>query len=182
MFRLPVSISILLTGMLLSCENDSGEIQRITHFENAPDEYTENLNMFHNDSGQTKVNLYAKVSQTFYEPKHITKFQDYLRVDFFNKTGTKVSTLVALSGLFDHDEGVVEVQDSVRLYNYLKDQQLETEYLIWNKKDSTIRTDRNVLVRSPKEIIKGKGLVTKQDFSFFEILEPTGRMDIKKEI
>ncbi|MAA57820.1 MAG: LPS export ABC transporter periplasmic protein LptC [Cryomorphaceae bacterium] len=181
MFRVLVSISLLLTGILLACENNSGEIQRVTHFENAPDEYTENLNMFHNDSGQTKVNLYAKVSHTSYEPKHITNFKDYLRVDFFDKSGDKVSTLVALSGVFDHDEGVVEVQDSVRLFNYAREQQLETEYLIWNKKDSTIRTDRNVLVRSPKEILKGKGLVTKQDFSFFEILEPTGKINLKKE-
>lgn len=181
MLRVFAFMSILLAVVLMSCENNSGEIQRITHFENAPDEYTENLNMFHNDSGQTKVNLHANVSQTFYEPKHITNFKDYLRVDFFNKAGTKVSTLIALSGVFDHDEGIVEVQDSVRLFNYAKEQQLETEYLIWNKKDSTIRTDRNVLVRSPKEILKGKGLVTKQDFSFFEILEPTGKMNINKE-
>ena len=181
MFRVLVSISLLLMVILLSCENNSGEIQRITHFENAPDEYTENLNMFHNDSGLTKVNLYAKVSQTFYKPRHITNFKDYLRVDFFDKSGAKVSTLVALSGVFDHDEGVVEVQDSVRLFNYARKQQLETEYLIWNKKDSTIRTNRNVLVRSPKEIIKGKGLVTRQDFSFFEILEPTGKINFKKE-
>ena len=181
MLRVFVFMSILLAGVLLSCENNSGEIQRITHFENAPDEYTENLNMFHNDSGQTKVNLYANVSQTFYEPKHITNFKDYLRVDFFDKAGIKVSTLIALSGVFDHDEGIVEVQDSVRLFNYAKEQQLETEYLIWNKNDSTIRTDRNVQVRSPKEILKGKGLVTKQDFSFFEILEPTGKINLKKE-
>lgn len=79
MLRVFAFMSILLAGVLMSCENNSGEIQRITHFENAPDEYTENLNMFHNDSGQTKVNLYAKVSQTYYEPKHITNFKDYLR-------------------------------------------------------------------------------------------------------
>jgi hypothetical protein len=36
-------------------------------------------------------------------------------------------------------------------------------------------------VRSPKEIIKGRGLITKQDFSFFEILEPTGKMTLNKE-
>ena len=144
-----------------------GKFKELPTLKNVPDEYTENLNMFHNDSGLTKVNLHAKVSQTYYEPRHITNFKDYLRVDFFDKSGAKVSTLVALSGVFDHDEGFVEVQDSVRLFNYIKEQQLETEYLIWNKKDSTIRTDRNVLVRSPNEILKGKGLVTKQDFSFF---------------
>jgi hypothetical protein len=86
-----------------------------------------------------------------------------------------------LIGNFNHDQGIVEVQDSVRLINFSKQQVLETEYLIWNKEDSTIRTDRNVIVRSPKEIIKGKGLITKQDFSFFEILEPTGKMTLNKE-
>ena len=125
--------------------------------------------------------MFSFIIDTSYEPKHVTNFKDYLRVDFFDKSGAKVSTLVALSGVFDHDEGVVEVQDSVRLFNYAKEQQLETEYLIWNKKDSTIRTDRNVLVRSPKEILKGKGLITKQDFSFFEILEPTGKINLNKE-
>ena len=73
------------------------------------------------------------------------------------------------------------VEDSVRLLNYDKEQLLETEYLIWNKKDSTIRTNRNVLISSPKEVLVGKGLVTKQDFSFFEILEPTGNMNVNKE-
>lgn len=171
----------LCVGSFYSCENSSGEIQRITHFENAPDEYTENLNMIHKDSGQIKVNLYAKVSETYYTPKHVTKFKRLLKVDFYNKAGEKVSTLTSLKGLFDHDEGIVEVQDSVRLMNYAKGQLLETEYLIWNKKDSTIRTDRNVLVTSPNEVLRGKGLVTKQDFSFFEILEPTGNMNVKKE-
>ena len=176
-----IPIGILLMGILFSCENNSDEVQRITHFENAPDEYTENLDMFHNDSGYTKVNLYASVSETFHEPKHITKFKKFLRVDFYNNLGDKVSTLTALRGIFDHDEDIVEVSDSVRLINYEKEQTLETEYLIWNKKDSTIRTDRNVLISSPKEVLIGKGLVTKQDFSFFEIIEPTGNMNVNKE-
>ena len=76
---------------------------------------------------------------------------------------------------------MVVVEDSVRLYNYKKDQTLETEKLTWNKKDSTIRTDNHVVVSSPKELLTGKGLVTKQDFSYFEILNPTGRLNLKKE-
>ncbi|MDO7610040.1 MAG: LPS export ABC transporter periplasmic protein LptC, partial [Crocinitomicaceae bacterium] len=72
-------------------------------------------------------------------------------------------------------------KDSVRLYNYKKDQTLETEELTWNKRDSTIRTDKQVVVRSPKELLTGRGLETKQDFSYFEILNPTGRLNLKKE-
>ena len=92
-----------------------------------------------------------------------------------------VSTLTAQSGVYDHTKEIVVVRDSVRLYNYKKDQTLETEELTWNKLDSTIRTDKQVLVSSPKELLTGKGLITKQDFSYFEILNPTGRIIIKKE-
>ena len=179
MLRASISIVFVLMA-IVACENDSGEIRRVTHFEKAPDEYTENLQMIHSDSGKTKVNLFAKFAETYYKPEHVTNFKGFLSVDFFNNAGEKVSRLTSLIGNFNHDEGIVEVEDSVRLINFSKQQVLETEYLIWNKEDSTIRTDRNVTVRSPKEIIKGKGLVTKQDFSFFEILEPTGKMTLNK--
>jgi len=167
--------------MLFSCVNDLDEVKRITHFENAPDDLTQNLKMIYSDSGITKIHLYAKVSETYTSPKHITKFKEFLKVDFFDVNGIKVSTLTAQNGVYDHKDELVLVEDSVRLYNYEKDQTLETESLTWNKKDSTIRTDDYVKVSSPKELLTGKGLVTKQDFSYFEILNPTGKINLKKE-
>jgi len=172
---------ILWIVALFSCVNDLDEVKRITHFENAPDDLTQNLKMIYSDSGITKINLYAKVSETYTSPKHITNFKEFLKVDFFDVNGVKVSTLTAQNGVFNHKDEMVLVQDSVRLYNYEKDQTLETESLTWNKKDSTIRTDDQVVVTSPKELLTGKGLVTKQDFSYFEILNPTGKINLKKE-
>ena len=46
MFRASISIVFVLMA-IVACENDSGEIRRVTHFEKAPDEYTENLQMIH---------------------------------------------------------------------------------------------------------------------------------------
>ncbi len=172
---------VLFIGMLFSCVNDLDEVKRITHFENAPDDLTQNLKMIYSDSGITKIHLYAKVSETYTSPKHITKFKEFLRVDFFDINGVKVSTLTAQHGVYNHKDEMVLVEDSVRLYNYEKDQTLETESLTWNKKDSTIQTQDHVKVSSPKELLTGKGLVTKQDFSYFEILNPTGKINLNKE-
>ena len=171
----------LLVVILFSCVNDENEVTRITDFEYAPDEQSQNLRMIYSDSGLTKFHLYAKISETYTQPQHITNFRNYVKVDFFNSEGTMVSTLTAQSGVYDHTKEIVVVRDSVRLYNYKKDQTLETEELTWNKLDSTIRTDKAVVVNSPKELLTGKGLITKQDFSYFEILNPTGRLLIKKE-
>ena len=172
---------IFLVGIIYSCVNDENEVKRITDFENAPDEQSQNLKMVYSDSGLTKFHLFADISETYTQPKHITVFRNYVKVDFFNPEGVKVSTLTAQRGIFDHAENIVVVEDSVRLYNYKKDQTLKTEKLTWNKKDSTIRTNNQVVVSSPKELLTGKGLVTKQDFSYIEILNPTGRLNLKKE-
>ena len=166
---------------MYSCVNDEGEVKRITDFEDAPDEQSQNLKMVYSDSGQTKFHLFAVISETFTKPEHITNFRNFLKVDFFDDKGIKVSTLTAKNGVYNHDDEVIFVEDSVRLYNYKKDQTLKTEMLTWNKKDSTIRTDYDVEVTSPKELLTGKGLLTKQDFSFFEILQPTGRLNVNKE-
>ena len=172
---------IVFLGVMYSCVNDEGEVKRITDFEDAPDAQSQNLKMVYSDSGQTKFHLFAVISETFTKPEHITNFRNFLKVDFFDDNGIKVSTLTAKNGVYNHVDEVIFVEDSVRLYNYKKDQTLKTEMLTWNKKDSTIRTDYDVEVTSPKELLTGKGLLTKQDFSFFEILQPTGRLNVNKE-
>ena len=125
---------IFLVGIIYSCVNDENEVKRITDFENAPDEQSQNLKMVYSDSGLTKFHLFADISETYTQPKHITVFRNYVKVDFFNPEGVKVSTLTAQRGIFDHAENIVVVEDSVRLYNYKKDQTLKTEKLTWNKK------------------------------------------------
>jgi len=52
--------------------------------------------------------------------------------------------------------------------------------LYWTQKDSTIFTPSQVIVKSPKGILIGQGIKTKQDFSRFEILKPSGRVTIDK--
>jgi LPS export ABC transporter protein LptC len=174
-------LTLVVFGFMNSCVNDEGEVKKITDFQDAPDEQSQNLKMVYSDSGRTKFHLFAVISETFTLPEHITNFRKFLKVDFFDSNGVKVSTLTAKNGVYNHVDELIFVEDSVRLYNYKKDQTLKTEMLTWNKKDSTIRTDYDVEVTSPKELLTGKGLLTKQDFSFFEILNPTGRLNVKKE-
>jgi LPS export ABC transporter protein LptC len=174
-------LTLVVFGLINSCVNDEGEIKKISDFQDAPDEQSQNLKMVYSDSGRTKFHLFAVISETFTLPEHITNFRKFLKVDFFDNNGVKVSTLTAKNGVYNHIDELIFVEDSVRLYNYKKDQTLKTEMLTWNKKDSTIRTDYDVEVTSPKELLTGKGLLTKQDFSFFEILHPTGRLNVKKE-
>ena len=72
------------------------------------------------------------------------------------------------------------VRDSVVLYNLEKRQRLETEELHWNQKDSSIYTNKAVVVRKNDAIPFGQGIKTKQDFTEYEFIQPRGSMDLNK--
>jgi len=67
------------------------------------------------------------------------------------------------------------------LYNHAKKQRMETESLYWNQKDSTIYTQAAVVVRTPKGVVYGDGIRTKQDFSSYVFLKPRGKMEIDEQ-
>jgi LPS export ABC transporter protein LptC len=167
-------------GILSSCVNDLESIKKVTYDPKAPDEVTKNLHVFYTDSGYARVEIYAALAETFSKPQAVTKLKDGIKVNFFNGTGEVVSTLTALYGEVNYSKGIMFVRDSVQLYNHIKKQRLDTEVLYWNQKDSAIYTLSNVVVRSPKGILFGDGIRTKQDFSEYEFLKPYGRYDFGK--
>ena len=107
---------------------------------------------------------------------------DSLRVNFFSNNGIVVSRLSALYGEIDHTASKIVVRDSVRLINFAKNQTLETEALIWNQNDSTIYSVSQVIVKTPKGTFYGDGIRTKQDFSYYEIINPKGSIQLEEQL
>lgn len=176
---------VLLPGLLAllvnSCVNDLESIRKVTFHPNDPDEKTSELYMTYTDSGYAKVRLYAKLAEGFSKPEPVLQFKDGIRVEFYNENGTLASILTALYGEIREDKGTMMVRDSVQLFNPAKNQRMETEVLYWNRKDSTIFTDKMVTVRTQKALLFGKGIRTKQDFSKYEFIRPQGKVDINEE-
>lgn len=175
-----IPAGILLAGFLFSCVNDLESIRKVTFDPKAPDEVTKNLRVFYTDSGYARVEVFAKLAETYSKPESVTKLKDGLKVNFFGPNGEIVSTLTALYGEVNYTRGTMFVRDSVQLINLEKQQRMETEALFWNQRDSAIYTSSNVVVRSPKGVLYGKGIRTKQDFAYYEFLQPYGRIDLSK--
>ena len=129
------------------------------------------------------MRIQAKLAETYTNPQRVTKLKDGIRVDFFTSSGKIVSTLTALYGEVNFETGKMFVQDSVQLKNHDKEQVLETEQLFWNQKDSTIYTYKNVVVRTPRDILYGRGIRSKHTFNEdkFQFFEPYGEVDVSKE-
>ena len=182
--RHSVFTSLLLSGitlMLFACVNDLETIKKVSYKSGDPDERTKNLHVFYTDSGYAKVEVFAKLAETYSKPQPVVKLKDGIEVKFFNEAGEVVSVLTALYGEIHQSEGRMFVRDSVQLFNEKKKQRLETEQLFWNQKDSPIFTDNLVTIRTPEALFYGKGVRTKQDFSTYEFIKPQGRIILKNK-
>jgi LPS export ABC transporter protein LptC len=178
---LKIVLFFTICCFLNSCVNDLDTIKRVTFKSGAPDDVTENLEIIQTDSGYAKFQLYAKIAERFSKPFDVTKFKDGLKVNFFSDDGKIVSSLTALYGEMNISNGTFYVKDSVQLINFEKKQRLETEELTWTKSDSSIFTNKAVIVRNPQGILFGKGIRSKQDFSTYVFLKPTGKIDFDKK-
>lgn len=172
-----VPVSILLMGILFSCTNDMETIQRVTYDPNAPDEVMQNLDVYYTDSAQAQVRVQATIAETYNDSTKVTKFKDGLQVDFYERNNEITTTLTALYGEMDSESGDIFVRDSVRLFNHQEEQLLETEELFFNQADSSVYTNKNVVVTSPTEVAYGKGLKTTRLFEKYEIKEPHGKVN-----
>jgi LPS export ABC transporter protein LptC len=172
---------LLMAGMFVSCVNDLESIKKVTFKPNDPDEKTSDLYLTYTDSGYAKIRLYAHLAESFSKPEKVVKFKDGIKVEFYNEDGTLASILTALYGEIHEESGTMLVRDSVRLFNPRKNQRMETEALYWNRADSTIFTDKLVVIRTAKSLLYGQGVKTKQDFSWYEFLKPQGSVDINEQ-
>jgi LPS export ABC transporter protein LptC len=176
-----------MAGILFSCVNDLDTIQRVTYDPNAPDEITENLEVYYSDSGYARVKIYAKIAETERAPDHITKFKDYIKIEFYSTKGEIVSELEANYGEINFDTGLMVVRDSVVMRNLKKRRYMETEELFYNQKDSTVYTDKYVIIkREDKSVIgKGHGIRTSHFFDAGQvagdILDPIGKLDFSED-
>jgi LPS export ABC transporter protein LptC len=87
------------------------------------------------------------------------------------------STLTAKTAVRRQEKGEIIARDSVVMLT-AKGERLETEELIWDEKTAKVYTEKFVKVTKPGEIIYGYGLEADQDFTYWKILVPKGRIKV----
>ena len=172
-----IFFEICFLVILFSCENDLETIRKVTYKSTDPDERTIDLKLHYTDSGFAKVELNAKLAESYSKPIKVVKLKDGVKVKFFNSSGEIESILTSLYGEI-RGESEMMVRDSVRLFNIKMGQCLETEELFWNQKTEAIHTDRSVIVRSKDGIFFGEGIRTTQDFLKYEFIKPRGKIKL----
>ncbi|MHB1688515.1 MAG: LPS export ABC transporter periplasmic protein LptC [Ignavibacteriaceae bacterium] len=123
------------------------------------------------DSGKTKAILYYGHMRMFDQPAE-TLLDSSIKVDFFDQSGIKTTTLTALRGKVNNATNDLYAIDSVVAVSD-SGVTLKTQELMWRNNDRKIVSDKFVTIVSPKEKIQGYGFESDQNLRNYTIYNIT---------
>jgi LPS export ABC transporter protein LptC len=162
----------VLTWSLSACGEKKEDLPKLTY--SGPLIETENVSTLLSDSARLQIKYTAPLEQMFENGDQIWK--KGIQIAFYAKDGTLVNTLAAKYGKMDKAKNLYIMRGDVRVDNRVKQQNMRTEELFYDKARGQIYTDTAmfVTVTTPLERLTGYGLTAKQDFSLYRIRRPTG--------
>lgn len=147
--------------------------------ENYPVQESWDSKVIFSEYGIIKGILYTDHLMAYNEPKE--KLLDGVLIEFFNDKGIKTSQLTSKKGKIDDLTQDMYAIDSVVAINDSAKIMLESDELMWRKRDEKIVTDKFVRITSPEEIIEGYGFVSDKQIKNYVIRNVTYQTITKKE-
>ena len=165
---------ILLT--LWACSGK--EISDVPIYEGPLQEY-DSIEVLYSEFGKVQVKLIAP--KLFDYESGDREFPDGLNMEFFDDSLRVTSTLRCDQAYYNKTEDEWKGTGNVVVYNIEYNQELNTEELYWDPDREIIYTDKFVTIKLENEVLYGRGLEAKQDFSSYTIRNPEGEFLIEDE-
>ena len=169
------SILILLLVLLCCCKSSVKEIKKKVVYK-GPMAETTNVRTLYSDSARLQIKLTAPLQLQYENQDGI--YPKGIHMTFYDRNGQVTNTVRANYGKDDKQKDQYFIRGNVVLENAVKKETLRTEELFWNKQTRKIHTDKFVTIQTETEILKGTGLTANQEFSDYNITNPTGVFSI----
>ena len=164
--------------LLFSCKNDLKTIHSLAMTDSMPEEIAFDIELIYSDSGKVKAFLESPYMTRQGVDDPVIEFPDGFRVVFYDSASVPKSEITALYGIMYDVEKRMEAKNNVVVRNIAKNEMLETEHLIWERKTGIIYSDVFIKITKPDQVLFGDGLRSDESFDSYEIKNPTGELSI----
>tara|TARA_Y100001949_G_scaffold110527_1_gene93470 strand:+ start:1658 stop:2179 length:522 start_codon:yes stop_codon:yes gene_type:complete len=165
----------ILLIIFSSCSKNT--IKKIEENYDGPLIEIKNLNTFFTDSAQVRFQLKSELYQVFDEGEEI--YPEGLYMDIYSRNSDSITaTFEANHVIKFENENYYKATGNVVLFNIETGDELRTEELYWYPNDEKFLTQKFVTIKTGDEIHSGEGMESNQDFSSYEIIKPSGIIDI----
>ena len=170
---LKLLFGLIFIVIIISCDDEKvkPKINLTMEEENIPIQESWNSKIIFTQNGKLKGILYSDYLEAYKNPKE--KLLTNLKVEFFNDNGIKTSQLTSKKGRIDDVTQNMYAIDSVVAINVCAIVMLETDELMWRKKDEKIVSEKFVRITTTSEVIEGYGFVSDQHIQNYVIKNVT---------
>jgi LPS export ABC transporter protein LptC len=170
----------ILFCVVCSCKNDPADIRALTTKSSTREDRFTKVTAVYSQDGKVTMRLFAKegVRSSHGQRPYIDLNGD-LKVEFYDDSGRVEHLLTADSSRYYEAQGDVIIWDSVQIVTK-KGEQLNTSELIWNQAAQKFFTEKPVKITTPREVLYGNGMEANRDFSWYQITNPKGTVQVDK--
>lgn len=157
-------IVVLVATMLFSCENDMMAVIKLSSKDSIPDITILNVDNKRSEMGKPTLELTAPKMISFQTQDAYTEFPNGLKIIFFDSIMQPKSELTANYGISWESKHTMQARGNVVIRNFQKNQQLNTESLLYDLNTRKVSTDEFVKITQPDKIVLGKGMESDELF------------------
>jgi LPS export ABC transporter protein LptC len=169
-----------LWSLLGACDNLKEEKQQVFTENDVAVELGRDVEILYSDSAIVRVRVTGPLLYNYTERENPRQeFPAGVKVDFLESNLSVKCVITAKTAVRYQEKGQIIARDSVVLVTAEREK-LETEELIWDEKTGKVFTEKFVKVTKPGEVIYGFGLEAEQDFSYWKIKVPKGKIKVEQ--
>lgn len=154
-------------------------ITSLTLEENIPLETAKNIEVVYSDSGKIILKIVSPLLNRYIKEDHYLEFPEGLTLYFYDSMMNVKATLTANYGVSWGETKIMEVKDDVVINNYDKQEVLNTEHIIWNRKEQKIFSNVFVKRTSPDGVLYGDGFDANESLTNYTLRNPHGVFTIQ---
>jgi len=155
-------------------------ITSLTIDENAPIETASDIELIYSDSGKLVVKLVTpKLNRYLEETPHL-EFPEGLELHFYDSAMNVKTTLTADYGVSWEETRIMEVKNDVVINNFDKNETLNTEHIIWDRKQQKIYSNVFVKRTTPDGVLYGDGFDADENLKSYSLRNPRGMFTIEE--
>ncbi|MFH1159432.1 MAG: LPS export ABC transporter periplasmic protein LptC [bacterium] len=139
------------------------------------------IDVLFSDSGHLQARVKGPLVYRYTGETSWLEFPDGFQAEMYDSAQRLETTIRADYGRREESSRIMEARKNVVVRNERKNEQLNTEILIWNELKHTIHTEAPVKITTPDKVLYGEGLESNETFTDYTILRPRGEMTVKKD-
>jgi len=175
-----LAVFFLVYWVSQSGKDNSGKIIQFEKADNLTETGTD-VEILYTDNGNPKAKIITPELTRILSEEGITEFKKGLKIFFYDAQEHIESSMTANYGkAFEKNEELF-AKDNVVIIN-VKGEKMETEELVWKRKEKKIYSEKFVKITTADEIIYGNGMEANEDFSDYVIKDVKGiiKVDAKE--